>query len=298
MYIPEEWITRVPPFSNQYIQAALLHEFGHTEGFAQSNCTNASVMSNTNASSYRTSFTDCDNQQFNHYWGVPEGEDPCEYGCPDGYTTTCLGDQQPDECGCCVNYSPIMLDRTGRPRMSSAADGVTFGINSVGSVLKVAWPLSDTTAFLVLDRNGNGTVDNGSELFGNTTRLASGAVASNGYVALADFDVNGDRVIDASDPIYSQLELWSDRNRDGISEPEELTTLEQGGIRGVSTDAKPSAARDRWGNRFAFRARVYYRTGKKPSFSYDVFPVTLKLDGSPSCVKKGQRVSSHEGRPF
>ena len=282
IYIDEDVLTN-PNVPVDYIKALVLHEMGHLQGMGQSPCAGTSVMSNTTLSSYRSVFTDCDKQALNSFFGRPQ-DDYCAGGCPDGYTSTCQGDQQPDECGCCVNYSPIVVHvGNGQIRMSDAANGVVFTINGNNSTLRVAWPESDGSGWLFLDRNGNGLVDNGSELFGNTTRLRSGLLAEHGYFALAELDDNGDARVDRFDHRFSELRLWFDQNRDGTSQPEELRSLEDVGVKALHTEATESDRTDQWGNRFKYRARVELRHGLR--YSYDVFPVTVKLDGSATCSR-------------
>ena len=186
----------------------------------------------------------------------------------------------PDDNGCCVDYSPIMIHAgrgAPRPSLGSAADGVIWDINGYGSHLWVAWP-SDDSAFLAWDRNGNGAIDNGSELFGNTTRLSTGAIASNGYEALTDLDENGDGLVDAADAAFAELRLWSDVNHDGLSEPSELRSLPDAGIVALSVDYRESRWTDAYGNRFRYRAKVV-STGAFDSWSWDVFPVTAPVAG-------------------
>lgn len=88
-------------------------------------------------------------------------------------------------------------------------------------------------AFLVLDRNGNGTIDNGTELFGDSTPLAGGGTAEDGFAALAQEDTNGDGVVDADDARFADLRVWRDLNQDGVSQANELQTLQQAGIESI-----------------------------------------------------------------
>ncbi len=87
-----------------------------------------------------------------------------------------------------------------------------------GDGLKTAtgWVKADD-AFLVLDRNGNGTIDNGTELFGDSTPLLLGGNAADGFAALQDQDTNGDGQVNANDANFSQLRLWQDLNQNGIA---------------------------------------------------------------------------------
>jgi len=132
---------------------------------------------------------------------------------------------------------------------------------------------------LALDRNGNGRIDDGSELFGNATRLSGGSRASNGYLALAELDSpifggNGDGHIDSTDAVYSSLRLWVDRNHDGISQPEELMTLTQAGIERIGLEYRRSPRTDRYGNRFRFVGRAWKkdRNGtRNPILTWDGF---------------------------
>ena len=95
------------------------------------------------------------------------------------------------------------------------------------------WIKSDD-GLLVLDRNNNGTIDNGRELFGDSTQLSSGGNVADGFAALADLDSNADGQIDANDTQFGSLKVWRDLNQDGISQADELSTLEQQNIASIS----------------------------------------------------------------
>jgi hypothetical protein len=104
--------------------------------------------------------------------------------------------------------------------------------------------LSANDAWLALDLNRNGLIDDGSELFGSGTRLPDGTKASDGFAALRALDLNADHTIDARDPAFADLRLWRDRNADGQTQPSELAPLRSFGIQSLALDAAPAARLD------------------------------------------------------
>ncbi|VVM24022.1 Alkaline phosphatase (EC [uncultured Gammaproteobacteria bacterium] len=89
---------------------------------------------------------------------------------------------------------------------------------------------------LVFDKNNNGKIDDGSELFGNNTILSNGNKAANGFEALKDLDSNNDDKIDNQDTNFNNLKIWQDKNSDGKLDEGELLSLAQAGVKSLNTN--------------------------------------------------------------
>jgi hypothetical protein len=140
--------------------------------------------------------------------------------------------------------SPIVLDLNGDGvHTKSIAQGVQFDLFGTGNKVTTGW-VDSTDGLLALDRNGNGSIDDGSELFGTATKLANGQNASNGYEALVQLDANGDGVIDSKDAAYSQLKVWVDVNGDGVSQSGELKSLASLNIASVNVNGDKTSVKD------------------------------------------------------
>jgi len=180
--------------------------------------------------------------------------------------------------------SPILVDVNGDGfAMTDVTRGVMFDLNGNGTRDPLSWTAPGTDdAWLALDRNGNGTIDNGQELFGDLT-LQPASPAKNGFLALAEFNKsqnggNGDAVIDKNDAVFEQLRLWQDRNHNGVSEVGELKTLQSVGLNTVELEYKMSKQIDTYGNEFKYRAKIKDSNKTKIArWAWDVFLQSVGL---------------------
>ena len=126
-------------------------------------------------------------------------------------------------------YDPLALDLNGNGIETLAAnghDGAMFDHERNGIRTATGWVHSND-GILVYDRNGDGKINNGGELFGDNTLLKDGSTAAHGFAALAELDDNGDGKVDAADSAFKKLGVWRDLNHNGISEEGEISSLEE-----------------------------------------------------------------------
>lgn len=176
-------------------------------------------------------------------------------------------------------YSPLVLDfvNIGAPILTNPAESnVQFDITATGIKDTVGWISGRQGALLALDLNNNNRIDDGSELFGEFTKIkADGRRAKHGYEALAQYDDNKDGKIDAQDKIYSSLKLWFDNNHNGKAEKGELVTLADRKVTALSVDFKdmPKERQNMQDNKALYTAKFFgpEQCGTAGCNSYDVY---------------------------
>lgn len=212
--------------------------------------------------------------------GLPGGT--CAVQCPDGSWSSIACDRN-ENAFCTCSGSPVqanpyceavdpcethpwrpecgpmcpLLVQTGRGpwSLTDPDNGVLFDMDADGRRDRTSWTMPDSSlAFVALDRNDNGRIDDAAELFGEHTPLRDGSKPLNGFVALKEYDDNGDDAIDDNDAIWPFLLLWTDRNHDGISQPTELDPIASSDIRSLSTAYRWTGRRDHYGNLFRYAA--------------------------------------------
>jgi serine-aspartate repeat-containing protein C/D/E len=165
-----------------------------------------------------------------------------------------------------INYiSPIALDLNGDGVQTISSDaGVKFDILNSGTAVQTGW-ISGADGFLAIDRNGNGSIDDRSELFG-------GAVGE-GFGTLASFDSNKDGAVDATDDFFTSLGVWRDANVNGVTDAGEFTSLADAGIAKLNTAYSSNFSTDAQGNILGEKSNAITTNGN----SIDTVDVYFKL---------------------
>ncbi|MEM7663982.1 MAG: calcium-binding protein [Pseudomonadota bacterium] len=159
---------------------------------------------------------------------LPVPKPPYDPGTPEDPTPQA----PPDSPLPCPKPTPLVIDMDG-DGVELSAIGATrtwFDLNVDGAAEFTGW-VSPDDAFLALDRNGNGIIDDNTELFGDAEGHA------NGFLHLAELDTNGDGAINAGDTSFTDLVVWQDANSDAATDDGELVSLTDAGITSVSLNS-------------------------------------------------------------
>jgi hypothetical protein len=158
--------------------------------------------------------------------------------------------------------TPLVLSFDDAPVAFTANAGGAFDLVADGSCHGGDWP-SAATPWLALDRDGNGSIDDGHELFGSAVVLANGTRAKNGFEALRELDTNRDGVLDASDDAFAKVVVWTDRNGDRRSTPSELTSHADAGVKSIALDDHVEHRCDARGNCEGERSLFTMTSGRR-----------------------------------
>jgi hypothetical protein len=269
--VPPDPITGQPDYALQSAGASIMNGSVNTNDQGPHvNSAGQTVAGGVGAKSVQG----CDRQQISTANPPPSSPPPppptCNQGGSPGTCEACtppactgLNVWNPALCACTYPpTSPIVIDTDGHGfHLTSAEGGVRFDFYGSGTKVQISWTAEGSTnGWLALDRNGNGTIDNGGELFGNLTAQPASS-DPNGFLALGVFDLsenggNGDGVIDRRDSVWPRLLVWIDANHDGISQPEELHSLDDIGIRSIGLQYRRTPFVDAYGNEFRYRGRL------------------------------------------
>jgi hypothetical protein len=175
--------------------------------------------------------------------------------------------------------SPVVLDLNGDGvSTQNIANGVTFDLFANGKNINTGW-VSSSDGLLVLDRNRDGTINDGSELFGEATKLGDGSTAKDGYAALRELDTNNDGLIDKNDAAFAELKVWVDSNSDGRTGSGELKSLQELNISSISAVAEVNLSKDN-GNLIGLTS-TYQTTDGATHAAADVWFVADKYQDVP-----------------
>ena len=244
-----------------------------------------------------TEIQPCDKQPAACRGADGDGVTTCGGDCDDNDPSvqSCSGGGGAKDCGgdcalCCLEvgaycdpwchcYTPVLVDTAGDGlRLTGGREGVNFDIDAdPATPNRLAWTEADSDdAWLALDRDGNGRIDDGTELFGDRTPQPPSS-DPDGFPAPAEYDRpakggDGDGALGSGDAVFASLRLWADANHNGLSEPGELHPLLAKGVAKIELGYQESKRRDRHGNVFRYRAKVYGIDGVHLGrWAYDVF---------------------------
>lgn len=130
-------------------------------------------------------------------------------------------------------FSPLMLKfkNPSEPPVMKGRSHFPLYVEDVKNPPLISWPSferNEDVYFLIMDKNGNNVVEDGSEMLGDINGY------ENGFLNLAIYDENKDGVIDAQDSVFEKLILWKDSNHDGKSQRSEIKKLKDMGVTSIS----------------------------------------------------------------
>lgn len=168
--------------------------------------------------------------------------------------------------------TPLVVQLDGETAFMPAT-ATPFDMSSDGTCTQTDWP---TSPWLALDRDGDGVISSGAELFGSATKMSTGGYASNGFQALAELDDNRDHRIDAEDASFAKLVLWSDLDDDRIGTTAELRRIGDARLVAIDLAFERRATCDGTGNCGVERAAFEYHTADAATAIGEIVDVHLQ----------------------
>ena len=215
-----------------------------------------------------------DGQEGTNYCILVDGDEfytPCSTTAPEcepgeGFDQGCLGEictwngesfewffwEEPNcETPLVVNFGHDPIE------FAPATAAASFDLSTDGTCTSTDWP---TAPWLAMDRDGDGFIRSGAELFGSATKMSTGGYAQHGFAALAELDSNRDGKVDAKDERFGELVLWSDLDDDRIGAYSELRPVSETSLVSIDLGFDRRATCDRQGNCGLERTAFEYRT--------------------------------------
>ena len=175
--------------------------------------------------------------------------------------------------------TPLLIDLGGDGVTTlPVEEGVSFDYEGNSDSIATGWA-GENSGFLVLDRNNDGIINNGKELFGDRTPLPDGQIATNGVIALAALDSNSDGRIDVNDSVWNDLKIWHDINRNGVSDTNELLSLTDAGLRDIDLSFIRNPEFDVSGNIHEYTSSVTWNDGRVTEIVDVLFKVSDPREG-------------------
>ena len=128
---------------------------------------------------------------------------------------------------------PLVISFTNKP-VALGESSYQFDIDADGNKDTIT-QLEKGYGYLAFDRNNNGKIDDGQELFG--------ALSGNGFAELSQYDEDGNGFIDENDVIFDSLKVWIKNNQE-----DKLISLNEANIGAIATQSVNSPLNIRNGN--------------------------------------------------
>ncbi|MDD2760635.1 MAG: SdrD B-like domain-containing protein, partial [Methylomonas sp.] len=167
-----------------------------------------------------------------------------------------------------AGITPIVIDLNGDGihTVSRADSAGSFDLFGNGKAIESGW-LAGDDGFLAIDNNGNGLIDDISELFGGLSK-------GDGFAKLASFDSNGDGLVDANDSAFSSLKIWQDANGNHQTDDGELLSLTDAGVASLQVSFAELPVIDEQGNLLLERSTATLANGNTTEMTDVYFNVS------------------------